>query len=217
MNAKKSLRILFQGDSITDAFRKPEELNPAYQLGAGYAFLVGADLASRYPGRVELINRGISGHTVQDLLLRWEADAISHRADLVSILAGVNSTIRHFYGEYSDDEPEFLETYSALLTTLIDAHPETKWVLLEPFLLPVGGVTPDWIAHLKDRQKIVRELAEAHGAIWIPLQARFDEACQCAQASWWAYDGIHPTHAGAALIASAWMEKAGPLVKTLLS
>ncbi len=27
------MKILFQGDSITEAFRKLEELNPAFQLG----------------------------------------------------------------------------------------------------------------------------------------------------------------------------------------
>ena len=27
------MKILFQGDSITEAFRKPEELNPAFQFG----------------------------------------------------------------------------------------------------------------------------------------------------------------------------------------
>ena len=30
------MKILFQGDSITNAFRKPEEINPPYQLGNGY-------------------------------------------------------------------------------------------------------------------------------------------------------------------------------------
>ena len=32
------MKILFQGDSITEAFRKPEEINSAFQLGNGYAF-----------------------------------------------------------------------------------------------------------------------------------------------------------------------------------
>jgi hypothetical protein len=40
------MKILFQGDSLTDAFRKPEEINAAFQLGNGYAFLVAASLGA---------------------------------------------------------------------------------------------------------------------------------------------------------------------------
>ena len=36
---KPGQHILFQGDSITNAFRKPEEVCNAYQLGSGYAML----------------------------------------------------------------------------------------------------------------------------------------------------------------------------------
>jgi hypothetical protein len=34
------MNILFQGDSITDAFRKMDEINPAFQLGGVYALLI---------------------------------------------------------------------------------------------------------------------------------------------------------------------------------
>lgn len=34
------MHILFQGDSITDAFRRMDEINPAFQLGGGYALLI---------------------------------------------------------------------------------------------------------------------------------------------------------------------------------
>jgi len=76
------MRILFQGDSITDAFRKPEEINPAFQLGNGYAFLVGARLAADHPDRpYEFLNRGVSGQRVQDLAARWQPDALDLRPD----------------------------------------------------------------------------------------------------------------------------------------
>jgi len=32
------MKILFQGDLITETFRKTEEINPAFQLGNSYAF-----------------------------------------------------------------------------------------------------------------------------------------------------------------------------------
>ena len=75
------MRILFQGDSITDAFRKPEEINPAFQLGNGFAFLVAAKLARQYPGRFEFLNRGVSGDTVPRLTSRWQHDALDLKPD----------------------------------------------------------------------------------------------------------------------------------------
>jgi lysophospholipase L1-like esterase len=93
------MKILFQGDSITDAFCKPEEINPAFQLGNGYAFLVAARLGARHPERCfEFINRGISGHAVQHLEKRWQADSLEHQPDLLSTFIGVNNIIRHQNG-----------------------------------------------------------------------------------------------------------------------
>lgn len=43
------MKILFQGDFITEAFRRPEGLNPAYQLGNGHFFS-----SQRLSGRVPL-------------------------------------------------------------------------------------------------------------------------------------------------------------------
>ena len=88
--------ILLLGDSITDAFRKPEELNPGFQLGNGYAFLAAARLAVRCPEYdFQFFNRARSGNRVADLLHRWEADALSLAPDIASILAGVNEALRN--------------------------------------------------------------------------------------------------------------------------
>ena len=60
--------ILFQGDSITNAFRRPEEINNAFQLGAGYALLIAARLLLDRPAdQLTFLNRGVSGDTVQKL------------------------------------------------------------------------------------------------------------------------------------------------------
>jgi hypothetical protein len=40
------------------------------------------------------------------------------------------------------------------------------------------------------------------------LQSLFDKALALAPAAYWAYDGIHATHAGFQLIADAWLETA---------
>ncbi len=204
------MKILFQGDSITDAFRKRDEINPAYQLGNGYAFLVAAGLACREPGRGwDFVNRGVSGNKLADMAARWEFDTIDVRADIFSLLAGVNDTIHHFQcgGSLTDTET-FIDSYSTLLNRVQAVRPDTKIILLEPFLLEVGDVTSVWKEHLKPRQEGIAEIASRRNLPLVPLQRLFDDAQESAPSALWAYDGIHPTHAGCQLIADAWLRTA---------
>ena len=75
----KKIKILFQGDSITDAmrFRESEEYR-----GSGYATLVSAKLGFSYPNKYEFINRGISGDRIVDVLARIKKDAINLKPDI---------------------------------------------------------------------------------------------------------------------------------------
>lgn len=207
------MKILFQGDSITDAFRKPGEINPAYQLGNGYAFIVAAELSSREPGRRwEFVNRGVSGSKINEIAIRWQDDALALRPDLVSLLAGVNDTIHCFmHGNQGFSVEDFSAIYDSLLARALEAKPDTRILLMEPFLLEAGEVTQEWKAHLRPRQDAINAIGEARNIPCIPLQRLFDDACRKAPAAFWAYDGIHPTHTGAGLIARYWLETARPL------
>lgn len=68
------MRILFQGDSITDAgrIRERDDL-----LGLGYPLLVTANLGLESPGKYEFFNRGISGNRVVDLYARIKMDILN--------------------------------------------------------------------------------------------------------------------------------------------
>jgi lysophospholipase L1-like esterase len=204
-NDPRPTRVLFIGDSITDAFRKPEEINPAFQLGNGFAFLVASRMAVDLPGHHIFFNRGRSGDGVGDFADRWETDAVALAPDLVSVLVGVNETIRHFLGEAVLDVEEFKSFYRDLLLRLRLANPVLRMVLIEPFLLRAGEVTGQWQAHLAPRQAAVQELADEMGAVFVPAQSLFDTALSRAPADFWAYDGIHLTHAGCGLLADAWL------------
>jgi lysophospholipase L1-like esterase len=54
-------------------------------------------------------------------------------------------------------------------------------------------------------QEAVRKLADEFGAVFVPLQAAFDDACNRTDASYWIWDGVHPTAAGHELIARQWL------------
>jgi lysophospholipase L1-like esterase len=204
--SNKIMKILFQGDSITDAFRKPEEINPAFQLGNGYAFLVAARLGARHPERrFEFINRGISGHGVQDLEKRWQVDSLDHQPDLLSLLIGVNTIIRRQNG-WNDPDAEALACYRRLLEQMRAQNPRIRFLLMEPFLLEAGDVTLAWKTAFKPIQEGMAVIAREFDAPFIPLQSLFDKALTLAPAAYWAYDGIHATHAGFQLIADSWLE-----------
>lgn len=202
MVLQKNTSILFQGDSITDAFRRPEEPNISYQMGAGYALLVAAELLRNHPLHgFRFLNRGVSGHPVSSLLARWDVDCLALKPDFLSVLAGVNDTLQAIPLEKTQ------KSYREILRLTKDSLGEIKILLCEPFLLPCGEVTEIQIVDLKARQELVRSLAAEFGAGYLPLQSIFDEATKVAPPEHWAYDGIHPTAAGAKLISEAWLRE----------
>jgi len=79
---------------------------------------------------------------------------------------------------------------------------------MEPFVLKTEDTEPNWDVWqeiMPRYQQTVRELAEKYQAIFVPLQQLFNEACERAEASFWIYDGVHPTAAGHQLIADQWL------------
>ena len=203
------MKILFQGDSITDAFRKPDEINPAFQLGNGYAFLVASHLGAYHPERqFEFFNRGVGGNRVQDLAERWEKDAVELNPDLLSLLVGVNAVICRQKGRTDLSNEEFLACYRTLLNQLLVKNPKIRFILLEPFLLEAGDVNAAWKADLKPIQEGIALIAKDYGAPLVPLQGVLDEGLKHAPAAYWTYDGIHASHAGFRLIADAWLKAA---------
>jgi len=209
----KGDRILFQGDSITDAGRSREsEARPNDQpaLGSGYAWLAAAPLLVDRPDRkLEIWNRGISGHKVFQLAERWERDCLGLEPDLLSILIGVNDIWHALDGHYDGTVEVYERDYDALLRRTREALPKVKLVVCEPFVLRCGAVGDRWFPSFDDFRAAAARVAKSHGATWVPFQTIFDEAVKYAPPEHWAADGVHPTPAGASLMAWAWLKAVG--------
>ena len=207
------MKILFQGDSVTDAGRT-SGADPASSLGKGYPLFVSGYLGSRYPDKgFEVVNRGISGNRIVDLYGRWKADALNLRPDLISILVGVNDTW-HERASQNGVEPErFERVYRELLAWTLKTLPEVKLVLCEPFMLPFGAAGDDWVDEMKERDAIVRDLSLEFGALFVPFQHAIDDAAGRAEGSHWLLDGVHPTCSGHAILADAWLEAVASLLE----
>ena len=218
--AKKEvmMKILFQGDSITDGNRyksKAAEWDKNHQIGHSYAYIVTGLLGMQYPERnFSFINRGISGNTVENLASRWQADALDLNPDVLSVLIGVNDCLHASALTVKDlSACEYEQTYREILTASRKQNPALKIILLEPFAYPEyqknAGASPALRkAILHSEQKAVRRLAEEFHAVFVPLQKVFDEAATRREPSYWIWDGTHPTEAGHALMAREFLRAA---------
>lgn len=203
--------ILFQGDSITDAQRKkdPESASvPNLQpgMGNGYAWLAASELLVGQPGLgFKIYNRGISGNKVFQLADRWQADCLDLKPDILSILIGVNDIWHTLKGNYDGTVEKYETDYLALVERTQRALTGVKLVVCEPFVLRCGAVTDAWFPEFDKYRAAARRVAETHHAVFVEFQAMFDEAIKYAPPEHWAADGVHPTAAGAALMANAWL------------
>jgi lysophospholipase L1-like esterase len=202
--------ILFQGDSITDAGRNKEDpgFNTARILGSGYAMLAAADILNDFaPLGPKIYNRGISGNKVYQLAERWDKDCLELKPDILSILIGVNDFWHKLNGNYSGTIEIYRNDFTALLERTLKALPNVKLIICEPFaVIGVKAVDDKWYPEFNEYRKAAAEIASRFGAIFIPFQKIFDEAVRKAPGSFWTGDGVHPSLAGAQLMADAWAE-----------
>ncbi|WP_424210607.1 SGNH/GDSL hydrolase family protein [Streptomyces sp. BI20] len=210
--------VVFAGDSITDCRRRVSEDG----LGFGYPSRVAGEWGLRHPDRdVTWVNTGVSGNRVAELEARWQADVLDLRPDVVSLLVGVNDTALPTLDPRVRpvSTSEFAEGYDRLLAPLAAAG--TALILVEPFLLPVGGVIEAgegvlvdeaarvrWRADLDPRIRVVRELARRYDARLVEADRLFAGlVARTGDPGHWAADGVHPTSAGHAALTAAWLEQ----------
>lgn len=211
---KNGVTILFQGDSITDARRdrKTEgNENQSGMLGQGYPFHIAGQLLAEYPEqKLKMFNRGISGNKVPDLAARWQPDCLDLKPGLLSILIGVNDLWHKLNGKYDGTPETYREGLTALLKQTKEALPQVTLVICEPFVTRCGAVNDSWFPEFETRRAIAAEVAKEAGAIWVPFYEKFNEAIAAGTTpDYWAGDGVHPTHAGHALMAKVWRETVG--------
>lgn len=201
------MKILFQGDSITDAGRSRENDDV---LGSGYPLLVKAALGYEAPGEYEFLNRGISGNRVVDLYARIKADIINLKPDVMSILIGVNDVWHEFSRENGVDAEKYYKIYDMLIEEVKIALPEIKIMILEPFVLKASATEEKWegfYAETKKRAQMAKKIAEKYDLPFIALQAGFEELSKLQPADYWLADGVHPTAMGHEFIKNKWIEE----------
>ncbi|HEY8721317.1 SGNH/GDSL hydrolase family protein [Pengzhenrongella sp.] len=190
--------ILFTGDSVTDCGRREDADG---HLGSGYVRAIASDARV---GGARILNEGISGDRVVDLEPRWQVDVLDHRADLVSILVGINDTWRRYDENAETPVAQFEAGYRRLLDALASAG--SRLVLIEPFLLPVSVAQRAWREDLDPKIDVVRRLAADYDAILVPADVELTRQAAELGAAALADDGVHPTDLGHARLAELWLD-----------
>lgn len=215
-------KILFQGDSITDFGRSRDAKEANTGLGSGYVARIASELLYKDPS-LEIYNRGVSGNRIGDMYARWIEDTLNIAPDLLSVLNGINDVGFGLRLGMGSDATRFEYIYDRCLYEAREKNPALALVIIEPFILRVSKPWAEfgddiytnfseWHTAVSERAEVSRRLAEKYKAVFVPMQKEMDNACLRAPAEHWSSDCIHPTHAGAEIMAREWLKATSHLL-----
>ncbi|WP_093138072.1 SGNH/GDSL hydrolase family protein [Pseudoxanthomonas sp. GM95] len=174
--AKGERRVVFFGDSITEGWGKTGS-------------------ATFFPGK-PYVNRGISGQTTAQMVVRFRQDVIALKPAVVVILAGTNDIA----GNTGPTTPEMIQDNLTSLAQLAKAN-GIKVVLAS--ILPASDYP--WKPGLEPAPKIrtlnawIQQYAQRTGATYLDYYTALDNG-QGGLSKQVSEDGVHPNAAGYAVM-----------------
>lgn len=204
----KKIKLLFQGDSITDMGR---DYSDYHNLGPGYPKYAAEGLKNKFPDvDFEFINLGISGNQTKDLVARLQKDFIDIQPDIVSILIGINDVWHYSEGRKWLPDEVFEERYRTILKS-IKEQTNAKIMIMEPFLIPIED-KQFFRENLAPKIEIIRKLAREYADVYLPTDGLLQSAFIGDDPLSYANDGVHPTEKGARYIGKLYVEYISKLI-----
>ena len=207
------MKILFQGDSVTDAGR---DRSDPHDMGNGYPRFASAMMQDSFSDKeFEFVNLGISGNRTEHLVERLEADFIEIQPDIVSILIGVNDVWHHYAFEYVETTDEQFEANYRKVLDNLKSRTNARILMIQPFLLEtVDPAKQELCEELARKQAIVKQLADEYADAYLPLDEILHTETE-EEPAYYAADGVHPTPDGACFIGEAYLGAIAPLIELL--
>ena len=182
--AGNDARVVFMGDSITDAWQQPRY--------GGF-----------FPGK-PYVDRGISGQTTPQMLLRFRPDVIDLEPKVVVILAGTND-IAGNTGPMTNEE---IQGNIASMSELAHAHrirvvlgsvtPVSAYHVASAAAVPQTTSRP--MARVQALNEWMKTYAAAHGDIYLDYFSAMTDRTGLLQAEL-SEDDLHPNAKGYAMMA----------------
>ena len=207
---KDNEKILFTGDSVTDAGRaRPVGMNAG--LGNAYVAVVNNMLNAFYPElRLPVYNTGVSGNTSRDLAARFDSDVLALEPDTAVICIGFNDVWRQYdYPAYRETHV-YIDEYERNLEEMVGKALKAgiRVILMTPYYIDPNR--EDWMRKSMDRYgAAVKKIAERHGLMCIDLQKPFDEFLKYRYSASVVWDRVHPNNIGSMLIAREFLKAVG--------
>ena len=171
-------RVVFYGDSITDAWGR----NP----GA----------APFFPGK-PYVNRGVSGQTTPQMLVRFEQDVVRLHPAAVLILAGTNDVA----GNTGPETPEMIEDNLSAIAAIAK---QNGIRVIFASILPVSrypwrpAIEP--VAEIRELNAWLKTFCTQQGDVYLDYYTALGDEHSGMRAGT-SSDGVHPTAAGYAVMA----------------
>jgi lysophospholipase L1-like esterase len=201
MHQDKPLRVVFFGDSITQAGVGEK----------GYISQLRAMLAAKGLGdQYELIGAGIGGNKIYDLYLRMEEDVLAKRPDVVFVYVGINDVWHKRTHGTGTDLDKYVKFYEAIVKKLKDNN--IRPILCTPSVI---GERHDYSneqdGDLNLYANKIRDLATRHELTLVDLRKDFQTYLETnnpnnQEKGILTSDRVHLTEAGNAFVAQKMME-----------
>ncbi len=169
--SSKEKRIVFMGNSITEGWKK---FCPDFFSGRPY------------------INRGISGQTTPQMLLRFRTDVINLKPAVVVILAGINDIA-------GNTGPSTLEMIEDNIISMAELAAVNGIKVILCSVLPT--VHFPWKPELNPAEKIIalneliKQYAARNGILYLDYYSSMVDEHKGLK-NMYTYDGVHPNEAG---------------------
>jgi lysophospholipase L1-like esterase len=161
MSAAKPTRVVFFGDSITQA-----GVNPGGYIDK-LKKMVPAD-------QYEFIGAGIGGNKIYDLFLRMDDDVLAQKPDVVVIWVGVNDVWHKATSGTGTDPDKFVKFYEAVVKKLQAAN--IRVVLCTPAAIgEKTDMTNQQDGDLNQYSQFIRDLAKKQNLPLVDLRKAFQE------------------------------------------
>ncbi len=200
MRADEPLRVVFFGDSITQA--GVSETGYITQLRT---MLKDKGLGDQY----ELMGAGIGGNKVYDLYLRMDDDVLAKKPDIVFIYVGINDVWHKATHGTGTDYDKFIKFYEAIIKKLQDNN--IRPILCTPSVIGErNDYSNEQDGDLNRYANAIRDLASKHNLTLVDLRKDFQNYLEKnnkenAEKGILTRDRVHLTEAGDKFVAEEMM------------